>query len=95
MALTNREILLQEMMLHNINLNTKIDTYAGWNRNGYTINKGSKAIFQTQIWKPCKGKNNNETLEGQQQTNIKMYLVKASYFSADQVTKIENKIKSA
>ena len=89
MALTNKEIILNEMILNNINLDTKIDTYAGWNRNGYTINKGSKALFTTSIWKPCKSKNNNEMQEGQQQS--KMYLVKASYFSADQVTKIDNK----
>ncbi len=89
MALTNKEILMQEMLLHNIDLDTKIDTYAGWNRQGYTINKGSKAIFQTQIWKPCKSK---KDYEGQQQNN-KMYLVKASYFSADQVTKIEQNKK--
>lgn len=86
MALTNKEIILQEMLLNNINLDTKIDTYAGWNRKGYTINKGSKALFTTSIWKPCKSKN-KET----EQTNNKMYLVKASYFSSDQVTKIDNK----
>jgi len=91
MALTNKEIILNEMILNNINLETKIDTYAGWNRNGYTINKGSKALFTTQIWKPCKNKNNKEIQEGQQQ-NSKMYIVKASYFSADQVTKINNKV---
>lgn len=88
MAMTNKEILLQEMLLHNIDLDTKIDTFAGWNRQGYTINKGSKAIFQTQIWKPCNNKN-KET----EQANSKMYLVKASYFSADQVTKIEQNKK--
>jgi hypothetical protein len=88
MALTNKEILMQEMMLHNIDLETKIDTYAGWNRNGYTINKGSKALFTTKIWKPCKSKN-KET----EQVNNKMYLVKASFFSQDQVTKIEQKQK--
>lgn len=88
MAMTNKEILMQEMILHNIDLETKINTYAGWNRNGYTINKGSKALFQTKIWKPCKSKKQED---GQQKNN--MYLVKASYFSQDQVTKVEQKQK--
>ena len=88
MALTNKEILLQEMIANNINLDTKIDTYAGWNRQGYTINKGSKAVFQTQIWKPCK---TNKVNKDEVQQQNKMYIVKASYFSVDQVTKIDNK----
>ena len=75
MAMTNKEILMYERVLNNIDFDLEINTYAGWNRNGYTINKGSKAIFQTQIWKPCKNKNK----ETEQQSNG-MYLVKASYF---------------
>lgn len=86
MALTNREIILNEMILNGISLDKVVDTYAGWNRQGYTINKGSKALFTTKIWKPCKSKN-KET----EQTNNRMYLVKASYFSKEQVTKIDNK----
>ena len=84
MAMTNKEILMMERVLNNIDFDLEINTYAGWNRQGYTINKGSKALFQTKIWKPCK---NKKETDGQKQS--KMYLVKASYFSINQVTKIK------
>jgi len=84
MAMTNKEILMTERILNNVDFDLEINTFAGWNRNGYTINKGSKALFTTQIWKPCKNKN-KET----EQEQKRMYLVKASYFSINQVTKIE------
>ena len=73
MALTNREIILNEMILNGISLDKIVDTYAGWNRNGYIINSKNK-----------------ET----EQTNNKMYLIKASFFSKDQVTKIDNQNKT-
>ena len=88
MAMTNKEIIMMERVLNNIDFDLEINTYAGWNRQGYTINKGSKALFTTKIWKPCKSKKQED---GQQKNN--MYLVKASYFSQDQVTKVEQKQK--
>lgn len=83
MALTNREIILNEMILNGISLDKIVNTYAGWNRQGYTINRGSKALFTTKIWKPCKSKNKETDKETKN-----MYLVKASFFSQDQVSKV-------
>lgn len=83
MAMTNKEILMTERLLNNIDFDLEINTFAGWNRNGYQVQKGEKALFQTKIWKPCK----NKKKDSEQQSNG-MYLVKASYFSINQVQKI-------
>jgi len=86
MALTNKEIIMTEKLLHNIELDKIVDTFAGWNKQGYTINKGSKALFQTKIWKPTLLKNKDTETKTK-----KIILVNASFFSLDQVTKIDNK----
>ena len=52
MALTNFEIIESNIILHGIT--EEVDTYAGWSRNGYKVKRGSKALFKTKIWKPCK-----------------------------------------
>lgn len=90
MSITNREIIMTEKILHNIDIDKIVDTYAGWNKQGFTINKGSKAIFQTKIWKPTILKNKDT-----QESHKKLIMVNASFFTIEQVTKIENKIKAS
>lgn len=60
-----------------------VDTYAGWKRNGYTVKRGEKATFKTKIWKPCNVKDKDTD-----ETEIKLILVNAAFFTASQVEKI-------
>ena len=79
--MTNLEILEMEKMLNKVD--EEVDTYAGWKRRGYQVKKGSKALFQTRIWKPVFYK-----AEDGEEENMKMVKVKASYFGKSQVEAI-------
>ena len=59
-----------------------VNTYAGWKRQGLQVKKGSKALFKTQIWKPCKVKIKTEEC-GEITTN-KLCLVNAAFFGLSQ-----------
>lgn len=63
----------------------QIHTYQIWKELGYQVQKGQKAITQITIWKftPAKDQD-NQMLEEEG----KMFLKKASFFSASQVEKI-------
>lgn len=93
MAITNREIITMEMALRGIM--EDVDTYAGWQRKGMQVQRGMKAMFVTQIWKPCKSKVSNdvdaeEKQEKQgEQKNRKMIMVKAAFFGISQVEPIK------
>ena len=63
-----------------------VDTYAGWNRRGYQVKKGSKALFKTRIWKPVKAKK-IEAEDGSIKDSPDMILVKAYFFGESQVEK--------
>lgn len=79
MAKTNMQIVAEECLLHGII--EKVDTFDGWRRNGYQVQRGSKALFQTMIWKPCKMRKTDPESEAR----TKLYLVKASFFGKSQV----------
>lgn len=74
--MSNMEIILSELVLRGID--EEVDTYQGWKRKGKQVQKGSKALFQTKIWKPCKVKSEDGDEE-------RMYMVNASFFGASQV----------
>lgn len=78
--MTNAQIIQTNAALSGIM--EPVDTFPGWNAAGYRIKRGSKAVFSTKIWKPCKAKNpkTGEPTE-------KMLLVNASFFSLSQVEK--------
>ena len=78
--MTNAEIISTNAALAGIL--EPVDTYPGWNAAGYQVKKGSKAVFQTKIWKPCKIK---DPKSGEKEK--KLILVNASFFSLSQVEK--------
>ena len=80
MAVTNRQIIAAECIDHGIT--EEVNTYAGWQVRGFQVEKGSKAVFKTKIWKPCKVKNK----DGEQ--SKKLLLVNAAFFTASQVKAI-------
>lgn len=95
MAVTNKMIIMDACALYDIQ--EPVETYAGWQRAGYQVKKGSKALFQTSIWKPCKSKGKQtEEAETSGSTDStekkssyrKMMMVKASFFGLSQVEKI-------
>lgn len=80
MAMTNEQIIAAAMMMHGI---TEVcHTYIKWKELGYQVQKGSKAVFQANIWKHTTKKNDDGEEVG------RMFMRKASFFSASQVKKI-------
>lgn len=82
--MTNMQIIATECALNGIT--EMVDTYQGWSRNGKQVKKGSKALFQTRIWKPrknSKAKVTEETTE--EELKSKFIMVKASFFGLSQV----------
>ena len=63
-----------------------IHTYATWKQLGYQVKKGQKAKASFTIWKHVAGKKNEETGE---ESESKMFMKKASFFTFEQVEKIE------
>ena len=95
-GITNAEIIAMELLSINrpdlIDLEytyNKINTYAGHQANGKQVKKGEKALFTTQIWKPCNYKIVNEA--GETETQSKLRLVKAAFFTNEQTEPIQDK----
>ena len=78
--MTNAEIITGNCILTGIS--EPVDTYPGWKAKGYQVKKGSKAVFKTKIWKPCKTKN-----EKTGEKEKRLLLVNASFFTKSQVEK--------
>lgn len=62
-----------------------IHTYNAWKELGFQVQKGQKAVAQFSIWKHCNGKVDEET--GEEKPG-KMFMKKASFFTARQVQAI-------
>lgn len=60
-----------------------IHTFQAWKKLGYCVKKGEKAVAQFHIWK-CVSKE-VENSEGMTEEQKKMFMKKASFFSASQV----------
>lgn len=85
--MTNAEIIDKEKILNHIDIDTRVDTFAGWKRNGKQVKRGEKAVFTTQIWKPSKRKPAEDEDENEEHRG--MYLVKAAFFTERQVEDIK------
>lgn len=81
--MTNAQIIMTEVALHGVQ--EEVDTYAGWKRRGYQVQKGNKALFKTRIWKPCKSKAKKQDEDGEDES--KLIMVDASFFGLSQVAK--------
>lgn len=80
--MTNMEIILGECALRNIK--EEVDTYAGWNRRGYSVKRGEHAAFSTKIWKPKSKVRKDEETEEETESSY-MILVNAHFFKKSQV----------
>ena len=73
--MTNKQIISQAMQDAGLDpINTKVDTFNGWNKNNYRIKSGEKAVFNIKIWKPVKKNSEDESEE-------KLILVNAAFFT--------------
>lgn len=82
--MTNAQIIETECILNGVT--ELVDTYQGWARAGKQVKKGSKALFQTRIWKPRKKTKTVVTEEmTEEEMKSKFILVKASFFGISQV----------
>ena len=94
--MTNNQIIANEVITNGLMTENEViemfeagyrlpfHTYAEWARMGYQVQKGSKAVIKTMLWKPIT-KTDKET--GEKET--KMIMVKAALFSNEQVAKIK------
>ena len=72
-----------------IELPEKIHTYQTWKALGYQVKKGSKAVAQFPIWKYINKK--QEENEEEAQANGHCFMKLSSWFTAEQVERIEVK----
>lgn len=84
---TGRSVILQGMDGEPIEFKEteQIHTFAAWKEIGYVVKKGQKAIAKFPIWKYVSCKN-----EETEETNSKMFLKVAAFFSSSQVENIKN-----
>ena len=64
-----------------------IHTFQAWKKLGYCVKKGEKAVAQFCIWK-CVSKE-TENSDGMIEEQKRMFMKKASFFSASQVMALE------
>jgi len=57
------------------------------------VQRGMKAKFVTQIWKPCKVKAKEDADSEENKKRWKMIMVKAAFFGISQVEPIKNNTK--
>ena len=67
-----------------------IHTYNAWQRLGYQVKRGEKAVCDLHIWKYAVKKNPDAAIVEDEES--KMYFTKAYFFSASQVEKIGRKV---
>ena len=83
MAVKNIELIAIACELNNVK--EVVKTLPQWNAAGYKIKAGSKALFKTQIYKPCKKTVTDD--DGKEIETTKMRLVDAYFFGISQVVK--------
>lgn len=67
-------------------------TYQEWQKRGYQVRKGEKALFKTKLWRVRKSKEEKEEEERGEIQLVKDYImVTAAIFGREQVDRIEGK----
>ena len=100
--MTNQEILESEIIANKLMTEEELQnyietymclppylTYAEWQKRGYQVQKGEKAVIKTKLW--LKSKKKIDKSKGNDKDNIDEHfvLVNASLFAPEQVKKIE------
>ena len=85
-GMTNESLIYQAMVLNGIT--EESHTYAHWKALGYQVMKGQHAAFQTMIWKYAPSNGASEDANEDDAPRGKMFMKKASFFTASQVEPI-------
>ena len=87
--MTNSEIILMNRALlvadGKISEADIIHTFAHWQRLGFNVKRGEKAIAKFPIWKYRAGKKADEDADGEAEGGGRMFMTNASFFSSAQV----------
>lgn len=86
--MNNYEIIKNTQIEKGFSKEQVFRTYQGWQRLGYQVNKGEKALFQTKIFFPKFKKTKEEKEEPKDLTGF--FMKTASFFLYDQVSKIRD-----
>lgn len=102
--MTNQEILEQEIVLNKLMTKKELESYieenlslplyltfTEWNKRGYKIQKGQKAVIKTKLWMKTKKKIDKEKESNEDNIEEHFVLVNASLFGENQVEKMEDK----
>lgn len=102
--MTNTEIITNEILINKlmtkeeleeyINTNFQLPnylTYKQWQKKGYTVKKGEKAIIKTKLWIRTKKKIDKEKEENDENIIEGFTLANTSLFGENQVEKLEVK----
>ena len=102
--MTNQQILEQEILLNKLMTKEELEkyiqenlslplylTFAEWNKRGYKIQKGQKAVIKTKLWMRAKRKIDKTKELDDENTQEGFVLVNASLFGENQVEKMEDK----
>lgn len=100
--MTNQEILYSEIISNKlmtkkeldnyIDKNLKLPTYltfVEWNKRGYRVKEGQKAVIKTKLWIRTKRKLDKTKEETEENIMEGFALVNTSLFSEEQVKKLE------
>lgn len=89
--MTNSEIISKYMQLNNLDINNVVlHTYNQWKNMGYIVKRGEKAKHKITIWKKSIKKVKNEDDEKDGVDTGRFFLKTASFFTQEQVERIEN-----
>lgn len=82
--MTNISIIITECEIHGIT--EEVATYQEWQRRGYQVQKGQKALFDTMIWMPRKkGVNQDDSADVTEENKSRFFMKKAYFFGESQV----------
>lgn len=100
--MTNQEIISNEIITNKLMTKEELEkyieenlelpkylTFAQWQRLGYKIIKGQKAIIKTKLWKKITKKIDKTKELNNENSTEEFYLVNASLFAENQVEKIK------
>lgn len=88
--MTNTEIILGYMQLHNMDPEkTILHTYAQWKKLGYQIKKGEKSKHKISVWKRSIKKVKKDDGEKEEVDTGRYFLKESAFFTQDQVKVIK------
>ena len=86
-TITNKEIIITSATLKNLDTTAEYYTYAQWQKRGYQVQKGQKAVMTIGLWTPTKA--SKKQIEEGATNNTRCFLKTSALFTIEQVKPIE------